>query len=197
MQQLKFDFIKQWNHHLRQNYIIKNQPLARALGLKKHTVKKVLDATCGTGKDALLILSFGACVEAYERHPLFAEMIKVALEEAKKYPVLGQVLMERFSFYQKDCRLAVPEDFFDAIYYDPMYEKKGKALPRKEMQIFREILKEDDKREQEEFFIWSLQRTRRLVVKRPLKGEALFNRPHITYKGKSTRYDVYLHIKKI
>ena len=190
MQKLKFDFVKQWHHLQGQNHTIKNQPLARALGLKKRTVKIVLDATCGTGRDSLLILSFGIFVWAYERNPFVAKLIWEALEEAKRDPALKRVLMERFSFHQEDCRNS-RQDFFDAIYYDPMYQKKGKALPRKEMQIFRDILK-NDKDDKEEFFKWSMKRTRRLVVKRPLKGHILFDRPDITYKGKSTRYDVYL-----
>lgn len=193
MQKLKFDFVQQWHHLLRQNHSIKTQPLARALGLKKQTVKRVLDATCGTGKDSLLILSFGAFVQAYERHPLFAKLIADALKNAQKDPSLKTILMERFSFHQEDCRNA-KEDFFDVIYYDPMYRKKTKALPRKEMQIFREILQdEDDEDDKEVFFKWSMEKTRRLVVKRPLKGYSLFDDPDMTYKGKSIRYDVYLN----
>lgn len=184
---LKFDFIGIWAHHQKQKYILKRQPLARALGLPRNS--RVLDATCGTGKDSLLILSFGACVQAFERNSFISRLLMTAIEEGKKDTVLGPVLHERFVFREGDCRFS-PLMPFDVIYYDPMYAEKRKALPRKEMQFFQKIVGEDEDRE--EFFKWGIKKTSRLVLKRPLKGSFLFGRPQIIYRGSKTRYDVYL-----
>ncbi|MCY4524519.1 MAG: class I SAM-dependent methyltransferase [Halobacteriovoraceae bacterium] len=192
-QSLKFDFVKRWHYLSRQNYAIRNQPLARALGLKNLAGKKVLDATCGSGKDSLLFLFFGLSVHAYERNLFLAQLIEDALQKGNADFVLGKVLREKFFFHRGDCREFSHEIIYDVIYYDPMYEEKRKTLPRKEMQIIKNIVKDDENHDCKAFFEWSIGKSRRLVVKRPLRGRTLFGNPHMTYKGKSTRYDVYLH----
>ena len=77
------------------------------------------------------------------------------------------------------------------IYYDPMYpSKKKSALPRKEMRIFKEIVGED--RDSDLFFNWAIKTaTDRVVIKRPLDAPFIGREPHASYKGKSTRYDMY------
>ena len=184
---LKFDFIKIWHYHQNQKYILKRQPLARALGLPK--TKRVLDATCGTGKDSLLMLAFGAYVQAFERNAFIASLLMKAVEEGKKDTVLEAVLRQRFVFKEGDCRY-LPLMPFDVIYYDPMFASKKKSLSGKNMQIFQKIVGEDEDREK--FFKWGMMKTRRFILKRPLKSPYLFGYPQIIYKGSKTRYDVYL-----
>ena len=220
---LQFDFIKQWLYHQRQRYILKRQPFARALGLRPYREKRVLDATCGTGKDALLMLAWGAQVEAFERMPSLASSIEQAIGDVRirKCPSLEKALDKRFCFRNGDARLlgflAPP----DVIYYDPMYEKKRGPLPRKDMQIVRQLVGEregggggeskdaKDAADTWNFFQWARGQTPRLVVKRPLKGQALFSSsfsssssrhhippPTVSYRGKSTRYDVYIFFNR-
>lgn len=82
----------------------------------------------------------------------------------------------------------------DVIYYDPMYpEKLGSkksALPRKEMQIFKQIVGEDH--DSFEFISWAKSIAKeRVVVKRSLAAKPIMPNPTASYEGKSTRYDMY------
>jgi 16S rRNA (guanine1516-N2)-methyltransferase len=78
-----------------------------------------------------------------------------------------------------------------SFYFDPMFpETKKDALPKKEMQIFRELVGLDldsvdvVKRAAEV-------KVARLVIKRPRKAEPLFEKPRYFLEGRLIRYDVY------
>ena len=157
------------------------QPLAKALGLKKGLPKPiVLDATAGMLGDSLLIYSFGCKVIAYDRNPIAA--------------ILGLNTI-KFSdidiSFHFDSAINTTE-IFDVIFFDPMYggEKNEKALPKKEMRIFRDVVGPDE----DASSIARGLRTKaaRLVIKRSIKAKPILNNPSIQISGKSTRYDVYL-----
>ena len=185
---MSFDFDSDLRYHARQNYAITKEPLARALGLVGHPGKSVWDATCGTGKDSLLIQHFKGQVTAFERSPAVYLLL---LDAKRRAPV-------NFEIHFEDPKLLKnimirPE----VIYYDPMYpEKKKSALPRKEMRIFKEVVGEDP--DSKEFLEWVLTvATERVVVKRSLHAEPIKENPTASYKGKSTRYDMYKILSKI
>ncbi|MEM7646659.1 MAG: class I SAM-dependent methyltransferase, partial [Pseudomonadota bacterium] len=79
----------------------------------------------------------------------------------------------------------------DCFYFDPMFEDvKKKSAPKKEMALLREVGSQE----------LNVQRvikkvrehgTKRIVVKRPINGDYLEERPQISYKGHLIRYDVY------
>lgn len=192
-----FDFIKYWKHHQRQKYSLRQEPLAKALGLKKNTTVTVWDLTAGTGKDAILILYWGARVLSFERSPVVAALLQdsIRLAQTAQELSLPRALKERFVFLPIDPRDGFPQEITppEAIYLDPMYApklKKRKAVSRKEMRIFLEVVGNDP--DSKDLFQWAARKgAKRVVVKRPLKGEDLFPNPTITFKGKSTRYDVY------
>jgi 16S rRNA (guanine1516-N2)-methyltransferase len=79
----------------------------------------------------------------------------------------------------------------DVIYFDPMFEDaNAKSLPKKEMRIFRELIKQDLDAEK------VLQKAlgagvKRVVVKRPRLSRALTEKMALEFTGKATRYDVY------
>jgi|GEM_PF-677489 len=181
-----FDFEESLRYHERQHYALRKEPLARALGIKGETKPFIWDATCGTGKDSLLIQIFGAKLKSFERHPAVFLLLKDA---ARRYPVTFEIVFGDAS------QLTVEEtDRPDVIYYDPMYpEKKGSkksALPRKEMRIFKDIVGEDH--DSSAFLEWALKTAKeRVVVKRALSAEPIRPNPTATYEGKSTRYDMY------
>ncbi len=193
---MSFDFVKKWQYHKKMNYILKKEPLAKALGLhqrKNGAAIKILDATCGVGDDSLLMLAFGAEVIAFERSPILGELIKDALLRAQNGPDLNlqKILKERFIFNQADsCSF---DGKIDVIYLDPMYpENKKSALPKKEMQILRSLLGANES-EGLALFHWALgSANKRVVVKRSLSADPIFPHPNIIFEGKSTRYDVYL-----
>lgn len=193
---LSFDFMGHILYHQRQNYSLKKEPLAKALGMKKNRRPYVLDATCGEGKDSLLMIHFGAVVKSYERNPVIGLLLLDALRRLKEDDRAPSNFKHDFEIIPCDSRAdreSISKNIPDVIYFDPMYpnEKKRTARPRKEMQIFEEIVGKD--LDSLEFFEWAISlKPERIVVKRSLYAEPLSKDPSFSIKGKSTRYDVYL-----
>lgn len=186
---LSFDFQSDYSYHQRQHYALSKEPLAKALGIKGEYKPLVWDTTCGTAKDALLIKHFGAKLAAFERHPVIYLLLKDAL---RRFPLDFDIVFADAS--QLYAQGVSPEERPDVIYYDPMYpEKNGpkkSALPRKEMQIFKNVVGEDY--DSGEFIEWALKNARsRVVVKRSLNAPPVKKNPTASYTGKSTRYDMY------
>lgn len=178
-----FDFQDIYSYHKRQNYALSKEPLAKALGIKGAAEKRIIwDATCGTGKDSLLIHYFGANLTSFERNPAVYLLLKDAL---RRYPMSFDLVFGDAS------KLASPEIRPEVIYYDPMYPaKKKSALARKEMRIFKEIVGEDN--DSKDFLEWAMKTaTERVVIKRPLEALPVKENPTASYTGKSTRYDMY------
>ena len=181
--QMCFDFQDIYTYHKRQNYALSKEPLAKALGIKGSSEKRIIwDATCGTGKDSLLITFFGANLTSYERNPSVYLLLKDAL---RRYPINFNLIFGDAS------KLSNPHIRPEVIYYDPMYPaKKKSALARKEMRIFKDMVGEDlDSRD---FLEWAMHcATERVVIKRPLEAQPVKENPSASYIGKSTRYDMY------
>lgn len=183
---MSFNFEETMLYHKRQRYALTKEPLARALGIKgdsKGENKRIIwDATCGTGKDTLLISYFGAHLTSFERHPLIYLLLQDAL---RRFPLDIDLRFQEAKISGNN--LPAPE----VIYFDPMYpSKKKSALPRKEMLIFKDIVGED--LDASEFLEWALTKaTERVVVKRPNEAVPLKLKPTASYTGKSTRYDMY------
>lgn len=149
----------------------------------------ILDCSCGTGKDTSQLLFAGHDVSAFEKDP----NVFLLLLWAKKH--CTSPLLESLELYFGDAfelaqRLEVPK--IDSMYYDPMFfSHLTKSLPRKEMQIFRELIKNDEAGYQSCIKEFCLSITSKLVVKRSLKQESLFPKPSYQLKGKTIRLDVY------
>lgn len=180
---MSFDFEDIYSYHQRQNYALSKEPLAKALGIKGIAEKRTIwDATCGTGKDSLLIHYFGAKLTSFERNPAVYLLLKDAL---RRYPIDFNLVFADAS------KLPAPDIRPEVIYYDPMYPaKKKSALARKEMRIFKEIVGEDN--DSSDFLEWAMKTaTERVVIKRPLEAGPVKEKPTASYTGKSTRYDMY------
>ena len=173
------------------------QPLARAVGLVKGAVTRVIDATAGMGRDGFVLAQFGCQVQMLERSAIVAALLNDGLERAKSEPNLAILIHDRIRLKQVD---AIPylkhlsrEARPDTIYLDPMYPQRTKsALVKKEMRVLRDINGEDGDAE-------SLLNTalihakRRVVVKRPRLAQTLGDSaPSMIIPGKTTRYDIYL-----
>lgn len=177
-----FDFKEYKDYHNKCNYSISKEPLAKALMIKGNDNSRVIwDTTCGTGKDSVLIQHFGSKVISFERNL----NVYLLLQDAKRRFDLG------FEIFFGDARNYAHLERPDVIYYDPMYpSKKKSALPRKEMRIFKEIVGDDP--DSVEFLTWAKTFAKdRVVVKRPLEAQAIEGTPTASYKGKSTKYDMY------
>jgi len=160
------------------------ESLAKALGIKKgKTRNSFCDATGGLLSDSLMMYCFDIDnFDIYERHPVAATLITNAL---------GQVDLP-IKFSNKSA-LDISRDY-DVIFFDPMYEDKNtKSAPKKEMQIFREVIGSDVDAVTIAEHLKSKAKER-LVIKRPAKSNFLLEAPSHQIKGKSTRYDVYMNV---
>lgn len=168
-----------------QHHSLKDEVLARALGIKTKERPQILDLTAGLLGDSLLFLAFGCRVTAVERNPIVAFLIRSALKNSRH----GK--LEKFHFVESDAAhyLASIENE-EVIFFDPMFEDANlKSAPKKEMRIFRELVGKDV--DAKTIFSLAERKARRLVVKRPRLSEALSEKKAVEFKGKATRYDVY------
>lgn len=182
--ELFIDVKKDYEYHQRFfcKHSIYDNPLARALGHKKgRNVESVVDATAGQLGDSLLMCAMGMKVVAYERHPIAQVLIANAL----------RLFNPGIEFFAADFSAIATSDKAEVILFDPMYsEHQGKAMPKKEMQVFRDIIGADEDSNQVAELI--KEKCKRLVIKRSLHAPSLLKDPSHQIKGKSTRYDVYL-----
>jgi 16S rRNA (guanine1516-N2)-methyltransferase len=180
---LFFNFKEEVNYHRHQRYSLSKEPLAKALGINSKNPILVWDTTCGTAKDAILMSHFGAKVVAFERHPL---VFLLLIDANRVWPTSIEFLFGDSLDY-----LSSEKERPNVVYYDPMYpEKKKSALPRKEMQIFKNLIGPDNDSEAflKEVMQFALDR---VVVKRSLHAPKILENTTANYVGKSTRYDMY------
>ena len=160
--------------------------LARAVGVKPGIRPKILDLTGGLLGDTLLFLSFGCEVITLERHPVIAFLIQSALNNAH-HPAVNCLTFVPIDAESYLAQKIIP----DVVFFDPMFEDaNSRALPKKEMRIFRSFVGQD----QDALNVFHQARElnpKRLVVKRPRLSVELGEVPQIKFEGKATRYDVY------
>ena len=180
----------------RRTALDKNQPLARALGLRKGT-SFVVDATAGFLGDTFHLACLGCRVIAIERSPVMAILAADGLSRALRVAapdlvdILGRV---RLVHAEAKDFLARPSLPFrpDAVFLDPMYDGGDRtALPRKELRVARELVGGDlDAHE----LLDIARRTarRRVVVKRHPDAPPLSEPASIQFRARTVRYDVYL-----
>jgi 16S rRNA (guanine1516-N2)-methyltransferase len=93
--------------------------------------------------------------------------------------------------------LATLESQPDCIYLDPMFPPKRKksALAKKSMMVLRDLLGDDQDKEQLFAAAWTAA-GKRVVVKSPDYAEPLGGKPNESFQGKLLRYDVYFKGKE-
>ncbi len=170
----------------------KNGALAQALGRKTQTI---IDATTGWGQDSLHIFRMGYTLRCIERSPVMVALLDDAFKRLEQ------------QHWVKNRALKAPELIAgnaievlsklankpECIYIDPMFPPKRKksALPKKSMMILRDLLGDDEDKEQL-FDIAFQTATKRVVVKSPDYAEPIAGKPSDSFSGKLLRYDVYL-----
>jgi len=171
------------------------QLIAKAVGLKKtRQPLHVVDATAGLGQDAFVLASLGCRMTLFERSPVVHAILADGLARASLNEqcadITGRMQLEAGD--SLDWLQRSDPDSVDVIYLDPMFPHRDKsALVKKEMQVFRQVVGDDD--DSDALLEAALAIARyRVVVKRPRKAEPL-NGPPVTTRveGKSSRYDVY------
>lgn len=171
------------------------QLIAKAVGLQKTRQSlHVLDATAGLGQDAFVLASLGCRVTLFERSPVVHAILADGLARASINEQCADIT-SRMKLEEGDSLQWLQRcepDSVDVIYLDPMFPHRDKsALVKKEMQVFRQVVGDDD--DSDALLEAALAVARyRVVVKRPRKAEPL-NGPPVTTRveGKSSRYDVY------
>lgn len=194
---IHIDFIAGALAHRREYGGGKNQPLARAVGMKPGITPRVLDATAGLAKDAFVLATLGCPIQMIERSPFVAALIRDAIHRATTDETFAPLLQNGFELINANAIEYLPtiaeEKKPDVIYLDPMYpEKQKSALVKKNMQILQKLLGQDADTEQ----LLNVARhcaRKRVVVKRPKGAEFIGHiKPAFDVASKNTRYDVYL-----
>lgn len=193
------DFIGGSSAHRRRFGGGKGQSIAKAVGLSKGFVPRVLDATAGLGQDAFVLATLGAQVTMLERSPIVHTLLNDGLMRGKTFAeengdIELQEILQRMSLINSDsaeymmtCSLAI-----DVVFLDPMFpERKKKALVKKEMQAFHTIVGSDS--DADCLLDNALKLARhRVVVKRPRIAPFLADKkPSYQLEGKSSRFDIY------
>ena len=173
----------------------KNQPLARAVGLKKGATPSVLDATAGLGRDAFVLATLGCPVRLVERSRIIGALLEDGLKRAETDPEVSPIASRMsLSVGQATEIMCALDDTKrpDVVYLDPMYPHGNKtALQKKEMRLFR-VLVGDDEDAPELLDAALVCAKGRVVVKRPRNAPFLGTRePRGEVRSKNTRYDLY------
>jgi 16S rRNA (guanine1516-N2)-methyltransferase len=171
------------------------QLVAKAVGLQKtRATLHVVDATAGLGQDAFVLASLGCRVTLFERNPVIHALLADGLARAA-LNVDCAAIVERMRLLEGssiDWLAQADAEAADIVYLDPMFPHRDKsALVKKEMQVFRTIVGDDE--DSGQLLAGALERARyRVVVKRPRKAPAIEGpEPTTRIEGKSSRYDVY------
>jgi 16S rRNA (guanine1516-N2)-methyltransferase len=170
----------------------KDGALAQALGRKTRTV---VDATTGWGQDSLHIFRMGYELLCIERSPVMAELLVDGFSRLAQLDWMRRLNLESPRLLQGNAidLLARLETRPDCIYLDPMFPPKRKksALAKKSMMVLRDLLGDDQDKEQLFEAAWAAA-GKRVVVKSPDYAEPLGSKPNESFQGKLLRYDVYL-----
>jgi len=170
----------------------KNGALAQALGKK---TKTIIDATTGWGQDSLHIFRMGYELRCIERSPIMFELLNDGfkrLSQAEWVKNLGVQVPELMAGNAIELLVDLQKRP-ECIYIDPMFPPKRKksALAKKSMTVLRDLLGDDEDKEQ--LFEMAFQTaTKRVVVKSPDYAEPIAGKANESFSGKLLRYDVYL-----
>jgi 16S rRNA (guanine1516-N2)-methyltransferase len=163
--------------------------------------RNVLDLTAGLAGDSVFLTKVGFQVTSLERQPMLFLLLKAAQKSALNddahgiWSHLKFINSEASDYLNKQITL---ENAPEVIYYDPMYPSTTKtALPSKEMQIFRQLLGENEA--DVDLLALAINKTAKIVVvKRPIKALPLQTTSNLmptrAYLGKLVRFDVYTDI---
>ncbi len=187
---LSFDFLKGRLFN-RLKRIEHESLIKKAIGKNKAQLK-IFDATAGSLIDTIIFLKLGHKVVACEQSKILYRLLNDAILRAKK----EYDFFDNLSFINSDSAVII-DSYLDSdiFYFDPMFEdvkqntkrsgtlqKIGNVLSFEKLedtsaQIFDHILKKKYKK---------------VIVKRPIKSNPLYEKINYQVKGKAIRYDVYV-----
>ena len=176
-----------------------NEDLGKAVGVKKRSNLRVLDATAGLGRDSFVLADMGCAVTLCEREPLVALLLQAGLEAARgSDDEWLRVVSTRMQLVPGDATELSANllEGVDVIYLDPMFPQRTQsAAVKKEMALLQRVLPSTEGVAQPETLLrWALEQSvARIVLKRPRKAPLLDDRkPSHSLQGKSIRFDVFV-----
>jgi 16S rRNA (guanine1516-N2)-methyltransferase len=192
--ELRINFLSGKLRYRSEHAGLRNELIARAIGMRPQEHPKIVDATAGLGRDSYILASVGFDVIMLERSPIIHELLNDALLRAKD--VLPDII-GRMHLIQADAidwlKNLPEQERPDVIYLDPMFPtRKKSASVKKEMVIMQELLGKDI--DYVLLFETAMAcATKRVVVKRPrLASNIIENAAKFSLNGKSSRFDIYL-----
>jgi 16S rRNA (guanine1516-N2)-methyltransferase len=188
------DFLSKRLRHRLEQATLRNELLARAIGMKPKDHPSIVDATAGLGTDSFVLATLGFHLTLLERSPELYHLLKAALERATAaFPET----IARLKLIQADAAVWLSQlnhdQRPDVIYLDPMFPVRKKAASvRKNMAIMQELLGKAN--DHAELFNAALHCAKhRVVVKRPrLAPKIIEHEPNFSLNGRTCRFDVYL-----
>lgn len=171
---------------------LQRELLVRAAKIKSISGPMVaIDATAGLGEDSILLAAAGYRVHMFEQNPVIAALLRDALIRGAEVPELAGII-GRMELTEGDSITALGNlgESPDLILLDPMFpEKQKNSLTKKKLQLLQRL--EGPCSEGESLLEAAIgAEPRRIIIKRPLKGEYLGGRkPNYSLRGKTIRYD--------
>lgn len=177
---------------LRQNNL-NCELVVKAAKIKGKNKVTVIDATAGMGEDSLLLAAAGCEVKLFERNPIVFELLADAMRRAEKDDELKSIV-ERMHAFNCDSIEAMKncDEIVDVVLLDPMFpERQKSALVKKKLQVIQKI--ESPCSDEKELFLAAVGvKPKKLVIKRPPKGEFLAGvKPDYSLTGKAVRFDCF------
>lgn len=179
---------------------LQNEMLIKSSRLKGVTGDiTVLDATAGLGEDSIILAAAGYYVELYEYDPVIAALLKDAMQRAMKDSELSNIV-SRMNLHEGNSIEAMRQlsEAPDIILLDPMFpERQKSASVKKKFQLLQQL--ESPCTDEGELLAAAMDlKPRKLIIKRPLKGQYLAGiKPEYSYKGKAIRYDCFSFTQKV
>lgn len=189
---LIIDFLSAKLQYRRKQASLRNELLARALGLKNKSPRRIIDATAGLGRDSFILAALGFEVELLERSPIIHALLDDAIHRALVDPKVAPIA-QRLHLINANAIVWLPTQKAEIVYLDPMFpESKKSALSKQDMRIFHDVVGEDT--DEEQLLQAALTcATQRVVVKRPRLAKPLAGcKPNLSMDGSSNRFDIYL-----
>lgn len=196
MSPLVVDFHQGKAAYRAQNTQLKNEAIAKAVGVSGQFKPSVVDGTAGLGRDAFVLAGLGCNVQLIERHPVVAALLDNGLHRARQEGDFIGDTCQRMQLIGTD-NLFTGNGYTqepDVVYLDPMYPKTGKqkAQVKKDMQMFQQLVGSDEDADTLLEPAIALAKYR-VVVKRPNSAPFLAGRePNSQIKSKKHRFDVYI-----
>ena len=164
---------------------------------KKHQLNKIfkaknssiLDCTGGFARDAAVLASLGNNVTLVDRDPLIMSLLVDAREKIKSDDI--RYIFSRIKIRFGNCIdfIRNTSEHFEYIYFDFMFNVNKSALPSKNEQFLRKIVK-NDINENVDIIHETIQRVKsKIIIKEHISSNDYNNFDIInTYKGKTVKY---------